>query len=381
MKCSKLKADLSWRCIVLLCLTLVSPSLLKAQQPVQKPVVIGYVGGFRGLVKPDMVSAEKLTHINYAFVDVQGNRAVLNNHRTDTANFQMLNALKAKNPALKILISIGGWTWSGKFSDAVLTDTARKAFAASAVEIIRKYKLDGVDIDWEYPGRPGDKGNVYRPEDKENFTLMFRDLRLELDTLEQQTGARKLLTTAVGGFAAFLETTEMGKAQQYLDYINLMTYDFYSSEYAGHHTNLYPSKIYQSNNSADEAIKAYIAAGVPANKLVMGIAFYGRNFKMTDGSQKGLGEKMVSQTFGSGYSIIKDSLINKKGYKAYKDKQAKAPYLYNADTKQFITYDDEWSVENKCKYVLKNKMAGVMFWEYDSDPKEYLLDQIIKTLK
>lgn len=381
MKWNKLKADFPGKCIVLICSMLVSPILLNAQQAVQKPVVIGYVGGFRGLVKPDMVSAEKLTHINYAFVDVQGNRAVLNNLKTDTANFQMLNALKAKNPALKILISIGGWTWSGKFSDAVLTDTARKAFAASAVEIIRKYKLDGVDIDWEYPGRPGDKGNVYRPEDKENFTLMFRDLRLELDTLEQQTGAKKLLTTAVGGFAAFLETTEMGKAQQYLDYVNLMTYDFYSSEFAGHHTNLYPSKIYQSNNSADEAIKAYIAAGVPANKLVMGIAFYGRNFKMTDGSQKGLGDKMVSQTFGSGYSIIKDSLINKKGYKAYKDHTAKAPYLYNAETKQFITYDDEWSVENKCKYVLKNKMAGVMFWEYDSDPKEYLLDQIIKTLK
>lgn len=346
-----------------------------------KPVVIGYVGGYKGLVNANKVSAEKLTHINYAFVDVKSNRAFLSNEKTDTINFRTLNLLKKINPALKILISIGGWSWSENFSDAVLTDTARKAFAASAVEIIRKHQLDGVDIDWEYPGRPGEEGNVYRPEDKQNFTLMFRDIRLALDTLEQQTGKEKLLTTAVGGFAAFLETSEMGKAQQYLDYVNLMTYDLYSSKIAGHHTNLFASETNKANGSADDAVKAYIAAGVPAHKLVMGIAFYGRNFKMTDDANKGLGDQVVSQTFGKGYTFIKDSLVNKKGFKNYKDRKAKAPYLFNAETKQFITYDDEWSVKNKCKYVLKNKMAGVMFWEYDSDPKEYLLDKINATLK
>ena len=85
------------------------------------------------------------------------------------------------------MISIGGWTWSGRFSDAVLTDTARSAFAASAVDIVGKYDLDGVDIDWEYPGRPGLEGNVYRPEDKQNYTLMFRDIRHSLDSLGKQT--------------------------------------------------------------------------------------------------------------------------------------------------------------------------------------------------
>lgn len=373
-------------------LTLLLPALLNATTPVLrvfeksnaeqgKPVIIGYVGGFRGLVDVDKIAANKLTHINYAFVDVQHNRAVLTNEKTDTTNLRQLNGLKEKNPDLKILISIGGWSWSGRFSDAVLTDTARRAFAASAVDIIRQYKLDGVDIDWEYPGRPGETGNVYRPEDKQNYTLMFAALRKELNKLEKETHQKKLLTTAVGGFESFLETTEMGKAQQYLDYINLMTYDFYSAKNAGHHTNLMTAAGNPAGHSADKAVKAYVAAGVPVNKLVMGIAFYGRRFILADSTGTGLGGKIVSQSFGKGYTFTKDSLVNKNGFIAYRDESAKAPYLFNPTTREFITYDDEWSVQNKCDYVTANKMGGVMFWEYSSDEKEYLLDQINTSLR
>lgn len=352
---------------------------MKKERP--QKVVIGYVGGFRGLVNADLIAAEKLTHINYAFVDVQRNRAFLTNEKTDTVNFRKLLLLKKKNPALKILISIGGWAWSENFSDAMLTDTSRAAFAISAVDIIRKYHLDGVDIDWEYPAQAGEAGNVVRPEDKQNFTLMFEALRKELDVLEKESGAKKLLTTAVGGFPDFLKHTEMDKAAAYLDYINLMTYDFYSGKIAGHHTNLYPSKLYPTENSADKAIRAYIAGGVPASKLVMGIAFYGRNSKVAAGSTTGLGAGYVTGEFGSGFSKIKDSLINKKGFKEFKDQDAKASYLFNADSRTLITYDDEWSVREKCKYVTNQGMAGVMFWEYASDPKEYLLNEIVKSLK
>ncbi|MXV16456.1 glycoside hydrolase family 18 protein [Hufsiella ginkgonis] len=357
-------------CFVALIISVLSMKV--ADKP--KPVIIGYIGGYKGLVKADRINAEKLTHINYAFVNVQNNRAVLTNLRTDSTNFRNLVLLKKKNPDLKILISIGGWSWSENFSDAVLTDTSRQAFAASAAGIIRKYQLDGVDIDWEYPDMQGEQGNIHRPEDKQNFTLMFEALRKELDVLEKETGKHKLLTTAVGGFESFLDHSEMGKAQQYLDYINLMTYDYYYSSIAGHHTNLYASKLYKSSNDADKAIRSYIAAGVPAGKLVMGVAFYGKTSKLKEGAQKGIGDAMLSHSFGKGYTFIKDSLVNKKGFTAYRDKAAKAPYLFNASTLQFMTYDDEWSVKNKCKYVLKHRMGGVMFWEYDSDPKEYLLD-------
>jgi chitinase len=354
---------------------------MKNNQP--KPVVIGYVTGYSGLINPDDIAAEKLTHINYAFVNVKNNKAFLQSFKTDSTNFVRLNSLKKRNPKLEILISIGGWSWSENFSDAVLTDSLRAAFAKSAVDIIRKHNLDGVDIDWEYPGMPGENGNVYRAEDKQNFTLMFEAIRFELDKLEKETGRKKLLTTATGGFSSFLNQTEMGKAAQYLDYINLMTYDFYSSKQAGHHTNLYDSKTINSGNSADKAIKAYIAAGVPASKLVLGVAFYSRNLKVMPTAQKGLGDSIVpsSNSYGKGYTFIKDSLVNKKGFVEFRDEDAKAPYLFNQETKQFLSYDNEWSVEHKCDYVLTNKLGGVMFWEYNSDRKNYLLDQIIKSFK
>jgi GH18 family chitinase len=362
-----------WFSAVILCLLI---NFCKAQD---KPIIIGYVGGYRGLINVK-VSPHKLSIINYAFVDIKDNRAWLHREATDTINFRRLNELKKQNPALRIVISIGGWTWSGKFSDAVLTDTSRKAFAASAADIVRKYDLDGVDIDWEYPGRPGLEGNIYRPEDKKNFTLMFRDLRHALDSIKQQTGKPYLLTTAVGGFSSFLDNTEMGKAQQYLNYINLMTYDF-SDSVATHHTNLYNTGLYKTQKYADNAVTAFVAAGVPIGKLVMGMAFYGRVYNLGTDSKRGIGNKILNRDKGRGYSTIKDSLINQNGYVRYRDRNAKAPYLYNASKRQFITYDDEWSVKKKCQYVLAKKMGGVMFWEYSSDPKEYLLDEANTILK
>ena len=142
-----------------------------------KPVIIAYVGGFRGLVETDSINIWRISHINYAFVDVKDNRAWLHNEATDTINLRKLSELKKQKPDLKILISVGGWSWSKNFSDAVLTDTSTRNFANSAVAIVAKYNLDGVDIDWEYPGMIGDS-NMYRPEDREHYTLLFKYLRV-----------------------------------------------------------------------------------------------------------------------------------------------------------------------------------------------------------
>jgi chitinase len=373
-------------CTVLICAALFSAMIKPAPAAYfKKPkhVIIGYVGGYRGLIDTSMVNANKLTHINYAFVDVKNNRAFLTHRKTDTVNFRILRNLKRVNPDLKILISIGGWAWSKNFSDAVLTDTSRRAFAASAADIVRIYKLDGVDIDWEYPNDIG-AGNVFRPEDKRNFTLMFEALRTELDEVERVTGKKMFLTAAVGGFKRFLKNTEMDKAQRYLDYVNLMTYDYFQDSLgiAVHHTNLYASKLYATANYADKAVSDFIEAGVPASKLVMGLAFYGRSRIVTDAMRNGLGMKTNGMARGGGYTYIKDSLLLvKRGFKYYRDRKADAPYLFNPTTKQFISYEDEWSVKQKCNYVMKKNMAGVMFWEYSDDRKEYLINAVNKSLK
>jgi chitinase len=350
-----------------------------------KHVVIGYVGGYRGLIDTNMVHAKKLTHINYAFVNVKDNRAFLTNIKTDTTNFKNLLKLKKDNPQLKILISIGGWAWSKNFSDAVLTDTSRAAFAASSVDIVRKYHLDGVDIDWEYPNDIGD-GNVFRPADKQDFTLMFKALRGELNKLAKETGKQMFLTAAVGGFKRFTLNTEMDKVAKYLDYINLMTYDYFqdSLHISVHHTNLYASKKYNpAFDSGDKAVADFMAAGVPAKKLVLGVAFYGHSSRVVDTTSNGLGIKTDGKMRAGGYTFIKDSLVNNPAYglKYYRDNDAAAPYLFNPVTRQFVTYDDEWSIKNKCDFVTKKGLGGVMFWEYSSDKKEYLLDEIDKDLK
>ncbi|RAJ98126.1 chitinase [Larkinella arboricola] len=341
-----------------------------------KPIVLAYVGGFRGLVDTDQIMAEKLTHINYAFVDVKNNRAWLHSLATDTTNFRRLNSLKKRNPDLKILISIGGWAWSENFSDAVLSDTSRLSFAQSAVDIVRQYDLDGIDIDWEYPGMKGED-NVFRPEDKQNFTLMFKALREQLDALKQQTGKRYFVTTALPGFKEIFVHTEMGKLHPYLDFLNVMSYDFYvNGPKVGHHTNLYPGGGVENEQSGERAVQLYREAGVPMEKLVLGLAFYGRGWELANDNHKDAPRQAVKTNRVGGYTFIKDSLLTNPAFVRYWDRKAKAPYLYQPEQKFFISYDDEESVRYKCRYAKKKGMAGVMFWEYFNDPKGYLLTEI-----
>ena len=343
----------------------------------QKPVIIAYVGGFRGLVNTDSLNLQLLSHINYAFVDIKDNRAWLHNEVTDTINLRKLSELKNKKAGIKILISVGGWTWSKNFSDATLTDTSTKNFAESAIAIVAKYNLDGVDIDWEYPGMTGDN-NVFRPEDKEHYTLLFKYLRQGLDSLKKVTHQRYFVTTAVGGSKEYIEHTEMDKVQQYADYINIMSYDYAdgSDSISNHHTNLFTSSADTSQYSADRSIRNFIAAGVKKKKIVMGIAFYGKGWQMAFDDNNGLYRKAVGPYRGGGFTYLKDSLIDKKGFMRFWDAAANAPYLYNAEKKVFISYDDEASVKAKCAYVKKYQLGGAMFWEYASDKKEYLLNVI-----
>ncbi len=346
-------------------------------QTESKPVIIAYVGGYRGLVETGSFDAKRLSHINYAFVDVKDNRAWMHNEATDTINFKNLVALKKQNPALKILISIGGWTWSKNFSDAVLTDTSARNFAKSAVEIVAKYDLDGVDIDWEYPGMQGDS-NVFRPADKEHYTNLFKNLRQFLDSLNRVTNKKYFVTTAVGGSSDYIEHTQMNLVQLYTDYINVMSYDYAdgTDSVSAHHTNLFTSGNDSNLYSADRSIRDFINAGVPPAKIVIGIAFYGKGWQMASTDNNGLYRKSLKPAHGGGFTYIKDSLVNRNGFVRYWDIAAKAPYLFNARKKIFISYDDEESVKYKCEYVKQYHLAGAMFWEYYNDKKEYLLKVI-----
>jgi chitinase len=342
-----------------------------------RPVIIGYVGGYRGLIPVDSIDVWRLSHVNYAFVDIKDNRAWLHNEKTDTTNLRKLSGLKKINPSLKILISIGGWTWSKNFSDAVLTDSSTANFASSAVAIVEKYNLDGVDIDWEYPGMPGDS-NTYRVEDKQHYTNLFKNLRRHLDSLSKITHTKYYITTAVGGSQDYIDHTEMDRVAQYTDYINVMSYDYAdgTDSFTSHHTNLYPSSGDPRQYSADRSIHAFLSAGVPGDKIVIGIAFYGKGWETASNTNDGLYQRGQKPAHGGGFTFLKDSVIDKNGFRSHWDRVARAPYVFNPNSRIFISYDDERSVKEKCKYVKRHYLAGAMFWEYFADKKEYLLKVI-----
>jgi chitinase len=208
--------------------------------------------------------------------------------------------------------------------------------------------------------------------------LLFKDLREGLDSLKKITHKKYFVTTAVGGSHDYIEHTEMDKVQQYTDYINVMSYDYAdgTDSFSNHHTNLYVSSGDTAQYSADRSIREFITAGVPSGKIVIGIAFYGKGWQLQSDANNGLYQRAVGPARGGGFTYLRDSLVDKNGFTRFWDTAAAAPYLFNADKKIFISFDDEESVKRKCEYVKQYHLAGAMFWEYNSDKKEYLLKTI-----
>jgi len=320
----------------------------------------------------EAIDARRLTHVNYAFADVSPDHQVYLRNPSDGAALRKLTSLRTVNPDLKVLVSAGGWTWSDHFSDAALTDESRRVFAESAARLVREHDLDGIDLDWEYPGQPGDD-NTYRPEDRDNFTLMIRAVRERLDAFEQELGRPLLLTIAAGAGQSFIDHTEMSEVAAYLDFVNLMTYDFAGAwtPTTAHHTNLYASAC--PGESAEAAVKRYMEAGVPREKIVLGAAFYGRSWKGVRMERTGLCEPYEGPSGSYRYSLLESEFIDRNGYRRYWDGEAHAPYLANPDSAEVISYDDPSSIQFKALYVRQEGLGGAMFWVYDSDPSGTLL--------
>jgi len=361
-------------------------ALAAAEGPSRPPegrVIIGYVFAQDRVLDPAAIAAEKLTHINYAFANIKDGR-VVEGFASDDANYRVLTSLRQRNPSLKILVSVGGWTWSKDFSDAVLTPASRAKFVESAIDFVRRHDLDGFDVDWEYPGLPGD-GNVNRPEDKENFSAVMAELRAALDKQGAARGRHLLLTFAAGAASNFVEHTQMDVVQASVDYVNLMTYDFREAEWepqAGHHSNLYTHPDDPHHMSADRAVREFLAAGVPARKLVLGVPFYGRAWGDVDPAGDGLyrAGKPPAERIQTRYGNL-STLATQPGWVRKWDALSQAPYLWNAERRLFVGFDDPESLRIKSRYIREHGLAGAMFWEYSSDPTGALLDALYDGLR
>ncbi|MGI3449467.1 glycoside hydrolase family 18 protein [Citrobacter arsenatis] len=402
----------------LLCASVVSASSLMS---------VGYFNGGGDVTAGpggdiNKLDVRQITHLNYSFGLVYNNEKDETNDALKDASklhqiwlsqkvqddLLKIPQLRKQNPNLKVLLSVGGWGARG-FSGAAATKETRAVFIQSAQEIMAKYDLDGIDLDWEYPVN-GAWGLVEnQPADRANFTALLTELRAAL-------GHKKLLTIAVGANAESPKSWVDVKAiAPSLDYINLMTYDMaYGTQYFN--SNLYdstqwPTVAAADKYSADFVVNNYLAAGLKASQMNLGIGFYGRvpkravepgiDWSKPDAQKnpvtqpyfepaqielfKSLGVDLSKDTYVK-YNDIVAKLINdpQKRFSQHWDDEAKVPWLsvQSADGKALfaLSYENPRSVAIKADYIKSKGLGGAMFWEYGADEQNQLAKQLADSL-
>lgn len=346
--------------------------------PEKEPLLVGYYTGWSAYsgYTPDKVPADKLTHLHYAFAEIgSDNRIALTDRAQDLKNFEGLRALKKINPQLKTLISVGGWDGSARFSDAAADEKSRTAFAESCVSFIVEHGFDGVDLDWEYPVSGGKAGNRERPQDRENLTLLLKTLREKLDRQGEKDGQTYLLTMAAGVSSDYLKKIQPQQAAEYTDYIFLMAYDLHGpwDRYADLNAPLDRplENSPQYKLSVKEGLENWLAAGVKAEKLVLGMPFYGYVYE---------GASKLYDTYRSAKSVSFDQV--KRDYlkegSLLRHPEGKVPYLIGPNF--LLSYEDEASVTEKAKLAKEQKLAGVGVWALAQDREGLLLAKMTEQL-
>ena len=329
--------------------------------------LIGYIS-IKDLPNFKEEDIKKSDIMNLAFGKIENGRVV----SSVDGYKSYLEKAKQINPQIRFVISIGGWSADG-FSDAAFTKEGRDRLIESAINLMEKAELDGIDLDWEYPCT-SIAGITATKEDKKNFTYLLQEFR---QTLDHRGHKDKILSIAVAGDEYYIRWTEMDKVQKYVDYIQLMSYDLRGgfTVQTGHHTNMYSNEADFSRASAHQGVKDYIKAGVPKEKIVLGAAFYSRMWKGVPDINNGL-VQMAETTgqYGPSYHDLLDGYINKNGYTRFWDDEAKASYLFNGNC--FISYDDQESLLHKMNYIHDEGLFGLMYWEYGTDRSGTLLDYI-----
>lgn len=349
--------------------------------------------------------AEKLTHVLYAFLALCGDNegaskttlqalktacadkepydSVIMNKAQTMAEFEAFEELKAVHPHLVILPSFGGWTLSKPFHGMAESDVNRKRFVDSAVALIERHPVfDGIDIDWEFPGGGGNSqpelSGADANREKQAFRMMMQELRKGLDTLSDKTGRTYQLTAAVSSNKSRINAIDWQQTVKYMDYVFAMTYDFAVGDgRAAHHTNLF--SVNSNDSSAQKAISNLMTAGVPAEKLVLGVAFYGRGWIQSGWQGEQFSQNAKSKSIGS--YVYKDLVsAPPKGYQQGYDSKAEAAYFYKPATGGFISYDNPRSVTAKAKWAKKMGLAGLFSWQIRQDNGS-LLDAMHKGME
>ena len=361
-----------------------------------------------------MIPWEKVTHINHAFFQVADNYTLESTDKfidfdkafehsegwEDGAlrgHFAEYKHYKQLYPGVKLLVSVGGWTKGHNFHAMALTQERRTIFINSVIAFLQQYPfVDGIDIDWEYPGvnraadpnDTADKGCPGGPEDAVNYVALLKELREAFNANNMQD---KLLTVAASiNQNVIAQGANPSNYAQYLDYINLMSYDLHGAfeRTTNHHGAIYanpndPSEtaLERETFNASAAAAFFAANGFPKSKIVVGSPWYSRGwggvsagpngdglFQPATGYERGKWDDPYTSTPGGQYPWFDcKKLETTAGWTKYTDEYAKVPYLFNASQGIFLTYEDETSLAERCDFVINNDYGGIIVWEISGD--------------
>jgi len=286
----------------------------------------------------------------------------------------------AKGTETKVVLSIGGWENSGNFPEIAADPQKRSNFAHWCIKHIRQYGFDGIDIDWEFPGYVRHKGT---PQDRENFTLLLQSVRDSLNALEMESGKHFLLSASLPAAASHLLDIEVRKISAILDFLNIMTWDLFGpwGKISNHNSALFGPALGDSTRCLDGAFKLYHEAyDVPAEKINLGVAFYGHSYIQCNEIYT---EHQGADTslFPAGEDILYAHIAQRMDlFDRRWDAKAQAPYLTGKSFNTLVSLDDEESVALKAEYIINNDAAGIIIWplmgDYLKDGKTPLLDAI-----
>ena len=365
--------------------------------------VVGvYTPNWQPTALVDALHGDSVTHVVYAFLHACGPGQLPEDAPkcVGKRDFQLGAApidgefndafarLKARAPHVKVVASVGGWGGSDPLFHIADEPEPRATFAKSAADFLRAHPaFDGIDIDWEHPTNNGAANGVQlgSPADGQGYADLMVALRSALDTLTAENGHKYILTAAINTDRALVSKIKYGEAAKSMDLIFMMTYDFYGSwmKVAGNHAAPRASAR-DAQDGLDAAIATMTAAGVPASKLVAGVAMYGRGFTGVAAPVAGHGFSGQAQTGSypapegaSDWRELAARYVDRNGrgrhgYQVVYDPQTQAWNLYNARSKLFMGYDDPRAVIAKGAFVRENGLAGVFAWELSQDNGDIL---------